>query len=220
MTKKYSSITSWTVWSLLAILLFGCGEGSSQTVTESETSTTIEPETSTTIESSKGLLIDTAPLANVTYTCAGKTATTSEQGEFSCTEFPVLFSIGNIEIGKITSSPNEDAAVFSQNLLALPTLAMRHPDVIRLSAFLNAIDDDSEPSNGIGIDPQCADIINNIVTQKTSFIQLSDENLEHIVSEIQNQILNASASNILTSADHNEITKNLSLAATKQYTID
>lgn len=209
MTNRYLTKAAWSVWVLLALAFIGCGEGSAPTAADEETNIAAPQ--------AFGRLIDTAPVENVTYTCAGQTRQTNAQGEFACSSFPVWFSIGNIEIAKVTKLPNSDAAVFTQNLLSHSTVAKRHPEVIRLSSFLNSIDNDANASNGLTLDPQSIDLINNLVVKKTAFNLLGDETLGSIVAQVQAQNARRDPTYHFVPLSVDDITMGLSIAAGKQY---
>jgi len=124
-----------------ALILSACGSSS-------DDATSTVPTTATTITS--GQLVDNY-VANVDYICAdGTTGVTDENGSFSCTTLPVIFSIGGLQLGKIKIIA-QDRQVFPQDLLDLNRTDINNSDVLAMAQFLQSSDDDNNPRNGIRV---------------------------------------------------------------------
>jgi len=210
---------------LLTLLFVGCGEGGGAASSVATGETFVENETTTTenlpaASRATGIYVDAAPVSNLTYVCEGKEAQTDADGGFSCSEFPVSFYVGHIKIGEVTSLPNQDAAIFSQNALSLPTIATRHPLAVKLSTFLNLLDSDANSTNGIAISEESVSVINNTVTQETAFEKLSDTQLKTLEDQIKNTNAKMASSYQFVPLNEDEITKMLSIAISKSYHVN
>ncbi|RLA63222.1 MAG: hypothetical protein DRQ78_07110 [Epsilonproteobacteria bacterium] len=97
----------------------------------------------------KGYLID-SPVAGVNYECGSITGTTTSTGEFSCTELPVVFKIGEYELGTI-SAFTSDTKVYPQDLLGLGRDNFTDANLIALARLLQSLDDDGNISESITI---------------------------------------------------------------------
>ncbi|MCH9740865.1 MAG: hypothetical protein K0U38_08515 [Epsilonproteobacteria bacterium] len=98
----------------------------------------------------KGTLIDST-VVGVTYDCGTKTGKTDENGTFECSAFPVVFTVGNIEIGRI-SAMTSDAKVFVQDLAGVARDNFSDPKVLKIAKFLQGLDDDGSYDESIKID--------------------------------------------------------------------
>ena len=103
------------------------------------------------VESSgiEGTLLD-APISGVTYNCDGIDYVTDSEGKFECQSFPIVFSVGPIEIGKITAL-GVDLFVLPQDLLQIARNNLSDEDLLALVVLLQSLDSDNDLSNGIQI---------------------------------------------------------------------
>ncbi len=206
-----------------ALLFGGCGGGSgagSDTIASEQTKPADSGNAQQASARVTGLFIDTAPVANLTYTCDDKTAQTDTHGFFACEQMPVSFSIGKIVLGQLESMPNADAAVFSQNTLGLPSIATRHPQTIRLSSFLALLDDDGDLANGIRISAESLNIINTSLASEIAFEKLDDTTLQNLSEQIVDANMNRARSYQYTQLSGDNITRQLSIAVAKSYHIE
>jgi hypothetical protein len=134
-----------------------------------------------------GYFIDSA-VEGIEYRCGEIVDITDENGTFLCTELPVSFHIGAIELGKITVLPN-DKKVFPQDIVDVNRSDFNNSQVIKLALLLQSLDDDNNASNGIKI--------------TTALKELFDE--EIILSEVTIEELKAQ----IHSKDENLIFKDI-----------
>lgn len=134
---KYLSLTT-----ISTILLSGCGGGSAT------------PVSSTTID---GQIIDSY-ISNVTYTCGDITTVTDTNGTFSCNELPVTFKVGNVVLGTINTMPS-DGHIFPQDLLSLDRTSLSDNNLIKMAQFLQTLDSNDNPSDGITIENSTIDLL-------------------------------------------------------------
>ena len=108
--------------------------------------------TQTTLGSSstiEGILLD-APISGVTYTCDGLEHLTDTEGHFECQSFPIVFSIGPIEIGEINAL-GVDLYLLPQDLLGIARHNLSDEELTALLILLQSLDSDEDLSNGIQI---------------------------------------------------------------------
>ena len=87
-----------------------------------------------------GYFID-SPISGLNYACGDKTALTGVDGKFSCDVMPVNFSIGDYFLGSITKI-TPDSKIYPQDLLGLSRDDLASPKLIKLTQFLQSLDDD------------------------------------------------------------------------------
>ena len=163
---------------LTALLLFGCGGGSSGDETAS---TEGEIEKATEV----GIIVD-AQINGLRYVSLSsdkkqsKEGVTNAKGEFFYFEGgSVTFYVGNIEIGSTTP----------EKMVAITTVAKSETESENIARFLQTIDTDSNPDNGITI----SSTVNE--NAKSSSISLSfDENFENNFEELKNDLYKDSES--------------------------
>ncbi|NEW60810.1 hypothetical protein GSY74_05900 [Sulfurovum sp. bin170] len=96
-----------------------------------------------------GYLID-SPVANLSYQCGGATAKTGTDGKFECNELPVIFMVGDIEVGRLHQM-TDDGKVYPQDLAGVARDDFTHPEVLKIASFLQSLDDDGDISIAITI---------------------------------------------------------------------
>jgi len=133
----------------LTLLLTACGSSSDSTQTEPLTS---------------GQLIDNY-VENVDYHCQdGKISVTDRNGSFDCTRLPVAFQLGALKLGEIGVIPT-DGQVFPQDLVGVPRSDINNTTVKAMAQFLQSLDADANPDNGIRIEEE----VKNRYTVQTDF---------------------------------------------------
>jgi len=138
----YSSIA-------LALMLSACGSSSDTTQTTTLTS---------------GQLVDNY-VQNMDYQCNdGKISVTDRNGSFECTTLPVRFRLGELQLGEIAVIP-DDGQVLPQDLVGVSRADLNNSTVKAMAQFLQSLDDDANPDNGIYIQDQ----IKNSFTTQTEF---------------------------------------------------
>ncbi|MDQ7068383.1 MAG: hypothetical protein Q9M40_10665 [Sulfurimonas sp.] len=99
-----------------------------------------------------GILADGA-IENARYECSTTTGFTNVKGEFTCpVGSPVDFYYGNIKLGGVATLPS-DNIVLIQDILGVPREDVNNTLVTRLAVFLQSLDNDSNHTNGIYLDP-------------------------------------------------------------------
>lgn len=94
-----------------------------------------------------GKLIDAA-VSNVEYRCGNVVGTTASDGSFSCPTSSVSFHVGGVTIGSISSIP-ADGNVMPQDIFSVARSETSNSSVILLARFLQSLDSDGNPDNGI-----------------------------------------------------------------------
>lgn len=159
MRKFYRIITlvSFTV-------VYGCftdetGEGETEAITET------------------GIFIDTQ-VSGLKYTTETKSGVTDENGKFEYLEGETItFYVGEILIGsgiaKENMSPIDIASTINPDINSI--------EVKNISAFLQSLDNDNDPSNGIEI---TASAVNAITVSNIDFMQPIEKLLGQIIAEV------------------------------------
>ena len=108
----------------------------------------------------EGRLIDSY-IFGADYKCGNKDKKeTDKNGKFSCREFPISFSIGGVKLGKIDKLPN-DKLVFPQDLAGVSRVDLNNSKVIAIAKFLQSLDRDNNPEDGIEIVKEYKDKLND-----------------------------------------------------------
>ena len=149
-TKKIQWINI-LIFTFISMIFMGCGGGSSS----SEKAYTV----------GKGTYIDSA-VSGISYICGEETGVTDENGQFSfevgasCT-----FFIKDIELRKVAKDSLHDKVIIFED----------HPKVAQ---FLQTLDSDGDPSNGITIDPKVIELLDGTLPE-------SEAELEALVERIR-----------------------------------
>lgn len=121
---------------LTALLLVGCGGGSSDTVV-----------------STTGYLVDSA-VANIDYDCitdGDYNKTTGIDGAFTCKNMnQVRFRLNHLVLGDISALP-ADGYVFPQDIVGVARDQIENEEVTAMAQLLQSLDEDSNLTNGIQI---------------------------------------------------------------------
>ncbi len=135
----------------LILSLTGCGGGGGEPTTTNPSSTqpTTQPTPSTTTQTA--YFIDSA-VEGVSYTTTqGESGITDSEGKFTYTQgATITFKIGGVEIGTI-SNINSDKKVFIQDVVGVERDDTNNNEVLKIARFLQSLDDDDIPVNGIKI---------------------------------------------------------------------
>jgi len=142
--------------------------------------------TTTTNNSINGKLVD-SPVAGVTYTCGNITATTDKDGSFECSNFPINFSIGNIELGTVNHI-DENGYVTPQDLAGV-TKDTYNDNVIKIAQLLQSLDDDGVIEESIKIDQNIIDKVNQVHSTHISIKDITDDELEDLLEVAGNDIV-------------------------------
>ena len=166
---------------IMAVALTACGGSDSEKkelpVDENHTIVSdknITQESNTT-SNRVGYLID-SPVVNMRYRCGETTSKTGEGGRFECKVLPVVFMVGNLEIGSIDIIP-DDSKVYLQDLLGLDRNDIDNPELLKLASFIQSFDDDGDISKAITI------IENILIKSPKSFTELSHEEINQLLEE-------------------------------------
>lgn len=160
--KTLLSVSSVTV----ALLLNGCGSTPDDTASTATSITT------------SGQLVDNF-VANVNYTCAdGVAGITDENGSFTCTMLPVTFSVETLELGTISTLP-QDAMVFPQDLVNVNRTDINNSKVLAIAQFLQSCDDNNNPNDGIRIQERVREQLRQKVYER-----LNADNLSAIATDL------------------------------------
>jgi len=107
-----------------------------------------------------GYLTD-SPISGLNYECGSKKGLTSRDGKFSCETMPVIFKIGNYTVGAI-SELTDDSKVYPQDLLCIDRDDFTDSNLIELTQFLQALDDDKNIEETITITQDTRDSFEKI----------------------------------------------------------
>ncbi len=121
---------------LTALLLVGCGGGSSDTV-----------------DSTTGYLVDSA-VENIDYDCitdGDYNKTTGVDGAFTCKNMnQVRFRLNHLVLGDISALP-ADGYVFPQDIVGVARDQIENEEVTAMAQLLQSLDEDDNLTNGIQI---------------------------------------------------------------------
>ncbi len=131
--RKKTIFTTFTISALISLLV-ACGGGGDST-----------PQTTA------GVFID-SPVEGLRYVSGDINGTTGTNGAFQC-QSTVQFYIGDILLGEATCGE-----IITPVDLVSGATDHSHPTVINIARFLQTLDDDGNPSNGISITATVADL--------------------------------------------------------------
>jgi hypothetical protein len=150
-----NKINTFLLSTITASLLVGCGGGSSDSTSSSNSST-----------SNTAYLVD-SPIEGMEYSCdsSSEIKVTGADGAFNydSTCNVITFSIGNIAISSLdTKNINTDGKIYPADLLSLERTDTTTPRLQNMLRFLQSIDSDNNPNNGITIDEATKTALKNV----------------------------------------------------------
>ena len=167
--KTYQKITISLITSIaLGVGFVGCGSSS-------DDSSTGGAEDSATVGTA--YYVDSA-VAGVNYVCGDRSGTTDNEGMFQFTvgasDTTCSFKLGNILLRTLESDQLVDNAKIVENN-------------VTVARFLQTIDLDGDPANGIQITPEIAEVIATTLAD-TVTVPEDDDVLEDVVTSLKNDI--------------------------------
>ena len=169
-----------------ALLLVGCGGGSSDTV-----------------DSTTGYLVDSA-VANIDYDCitdGDYNKTTGIDGSFTCKNMnQVRFRLNYLVLGDISALP-ADRYVFPQDIVGVARDQIENEEVTAMAQLLQSLDEDSNLTNGIQISEEAkralledenftASNLEDYAYHTAIHVRTQTEAQEHLRETLQEIILN------------------------------
>ena len=170
-----------------ALLLAGCGGGSSDTVV-----------------STTGYLVDSA-VANIDYDCitdGDYNKTTDVDGAFTCKNMnQVRFRLNHLVLGDISALP-ADGYVFPQDIVGVARDQIENEEVTAMAQLLQSLDEDSNLTNGIQISEEAkralledenftAPNLDDYAYRAAIHVRTQTEAQEHLRETLQEIVLNA-----------------------------
>lgn len=122
-----------------------------------------------------GKFIDSIVIG-LNYTCDGVNLLTNREGEFSCQNSPIIFSVGELILGELDEF-TEDNKVYPQDILALERSDFTDENLIKLTRFIQSLDDDGNISISINI----PSIMASTFIEKKNIKDLSITELESLL---------------------------------------
>ena len=162
--------------SLFASALFfhGCGGGGGGG-SSSSSSTTMVTKT----------LVD-SHISGVSYSCGNTNSTTSEQGEFTCPlNSTVSFKIGGITLGSLSITSSSPSIITPSIIFDQENSETPNENVIKFLRFVQSLDEDNNPSNGIKITSS----IRNNLSEEKNLTNIDTSELENLVKTATNNPL-------------------------------
>lgn len=146
-----------------------------------------------------------SPVVGAQYSTASQSGVTGEGGSFRYKDDEnITFKIGSATIGSILSANiNSDKQVLPQDIVGVPRSSTNHSSVLNIAKFLQSLDSDNNPENGIDI----LDSVKNSITEPIDIKKASSDELSKTV---------ALSGKTLVSSDfaHTHLSKTVSKLAT------
>ena len=173
-------------WAALALIgiLAGCGGGGGSSASGTSNTDTV-----------KGYLVD-AGVEGVTYTCednASKMGLTDKDGAFTCSGYPVRFAVGSVVLGTLYGA-TQDGMVYPQDLAGVGRDDFDTRAVSNIARFLQSLDADKDPKNGIKITDEVRQKFTSDVTIDLSSAAID---IATIIGSVDGSIQIVSAENAL-----------------------
>ena len=177
-----------------SLLLGGCGGGggggSSDTAPSSSpsatptTKTTVSTPTSNTsyASSASATIVDASGVKGLKVVCNSKKVSTSQNGAFECTHFPIDIYLGSFKLGSVAQLP-QNKIIYTQDIVGVARGATTNPTVTKISMLLQSLDNDANPSNGIELKQSSLDILNNYLPSNTTLGSVSFEDLTYMIED-------------------------------------
>jgi len=158
MKKKYMGLVL-SMAAASVLTLTGCGGAGGTTVV------VVPPEEPVAYN---GRLVD-SNVAGVSFVCGAVSGTTDANGLFGTCPAgsTATFSVGGMTLG--SSVATGDGIFFITDIVGVPRDATDNEDVLKIAVFLQSLDSDGDPTNGIDVPPEAAALFvnNNTITDLT-----------------------------------------------------
>lgn len=149
-----------------ALLFHGCGGGGGGGGSSSSSTTMV---TKTLVDSQ---------ISGVSYSCGSSNSITSEQGEFTCPlDSTVSFKIGGITLGSLSITSSSPSIITPSLIFGQENSETPNANVIKFLRFVQSLDEDNDPLNGIKITSSIRD---NLKDEK-NLTNLDSSELENLV---------------------------------------
>lgn len=121
-----------------------------------------------------GKLIDSA-VGGVSFVCGTVSGKTDANGVFGTCPAgsTATFSIGGLTLGSSTATG--DGIFFLTDIVGVPRDDISNAEVLKIAVFLQSMDSDGDPTNGIDVPPEAAAIVDALPGTTTSIADLSAE---------------------------------------------
>jgi hypothetical protein len=162
---KRDNIKFFIASAVAAVVLSGCGSSDSTVTTEGD------------IPTGTGYYLDSA-VAGASYHCGGQSGLTGRKGDFTFEEgADCTFELAGIKLRTIKAEELKDEIKVVE-------------DTPEVAAFLQSIDLDGDPSNGITIDPKVLEVLETLIKDGviTTTAVPTDDKLQTTVASIQTEI--------------------------------
>ena len=126
-----------------------------------------------------GKLVD-APVAGADYHCGAIQDKTKGDGSFECKTYPVIFSVGGVELGTIQQIP-KDGNVTPQDLLGVARDTY-NAEVENMGIFLQSLDDDGDIDKVITIDPHSVEELQRI---HADIQKMTEDEIMQLLAQVQ-----------------------------------
>jgi hypothetical protein len=164
--KWYETIIKIQIFAIagiVALVLVGCSDGSSGNGTGADGSL----EAASLVE---GVFVD-SPVTGLDYMTLTHTGVTDEEGRFTCFEGEMIsFMLGDVVLGKAMA----DEVITPMDFLDESEMPfdVTHPMIINMGRFLQSLDSDGDPENGITIS---AEVREEMIGRMIDFHQSVDD---------------------------------------------
>jgi len=203
----------------LGLLLSACGggsggEGSSSSLksvpTAKPTSTQNQafPRAAVVAQTDASAFVDASGVSGLTYSCGIEARKTLTNGVFNCSQFPIDFFLGNLNLGTVNSISLNNK-IFTTDLLLQARDASRHPVVSNVSMLLQSLDEDSNLQNGITITQTIINATNQYFYADTNISTMSTAEMNLAISDIIQTLADSTPSVFLTQVNTQDAQDNL-----------
>ena len=133
-------------------------------------------------------------VAGIDYSCGENSGVTNAKGEFVCRSdsAKIKFSVGSVILGSISSSDMKDFNIYPSDLIGVDRNDTQNPKLTLMLQFLQSIDSDKNPNNGIVIDDGMIEKLSKVQLVNFTDDSMSEQKLEKILKQIGRIVLKSS----------------------------
>jgi len=198
-------ITTSIIASIALSMIIGCGEGGGVVSGDDTSSSAVSSSSSTPATSSSATISDSKIIGLDYVTSSGYSGVTDSEGNFTylSTDANVTFKVGELKIATFNlHNLKSDKTILVGELFGLDRNNTTDPNLLKAIRFLQTIDDDNNPDNGIYISNDTKDKMSNLIDINTSVkINLVDNNLSAL-NTISKLIINKKLTSITGAKYH------------------
>jgi len=132
-------------------------------------------------------------VSGIEYSCGESSGVTNAKGEFECRSDSdkIEFRVGAVTLGSVDGSNMKNFNIYPSDLIAINRNSTQNAKLIFLLQFLQSLDSDKNPNNGIEIEDSIREKLSMIKPIDLRDNNMSEQKLMGLLKEVERELLKA-----------------------------